>query len=91
MDTHKNASLTPKGREAMVRSVVGGGLSKAAAAHRFNTTAKIVAKWVKRFRAEGVNGLRDRSSRPEAQDSPELTGLMRVVYGSGAFLAAMRK
>ena len=24
----------------MVRSVVGGGLSKAAAAHRFNTTAK---------------------------------------------------
>ena len=66
MDTHKNASLTPKGREAMVRSVVGGGLSKAAAAHRFNTTAKIVAKWVKRFRAEGVNGLRDRSSRPHS-------------------------
>jgi hypothetical protein len=49
-----------------------------------------VAKWVKRFRA-GVNGLRDRSSRPEAQDSPELTGLMRVVYGSGAFLAAIRR
>jgi hypothetical protein len=29
MDTHKNAPLTPKGREAMVRSVVEGGLSKA--------------------------------------------------------------
>ena len=64
MDTHKNAPLTPKGREAMVRSVIEGGLTKAAAAVRFNTTAKTVAKWVGRFRAEGVDGLRDRSSRP---------------------------
>jgi hypothetical protein len=40
MDTHKNASLTPKGREAMVRSVVEGGLSKTAAARRFNTRPK---------------------------------------------------
>jgi transposase len=64
MDTHKNAPLTPKGREAMVRSVIEGGLTKAAAAVRFNTTAKTVAKWVERFRAEGVGGLRDRSSRP---------------------------
>ena len=64
MDTHKNARLTPKGREAMVRAVVDCGLSKAAAAERFNTTHKTVAKWVGRFRAEGVEGLRDRSSRP---------------------------
>ena len=64
MDTHKNAPLTPKGREAMVRSVIEEGLTKAVAAVRFNTTAKTVAKWVERFRAEGVDGLRDRSSRP---------------------------
>jgi transposase InsO family protein len=64
MDTHKNAPLTPKGREAMVRRVVEGGLSKADAARQFNTTPKTVAKWVTRFRAEGVAGLRDRSSRP---------------------------
>jgi len=64
MDTHENARLTPKGREEMVRSVVQGGLSKAAAARKFNTTAKTVAKWVERFRTEGVNGLRDRSSKP---------------------------
>ena len=31
MNTHKNAPLTPKGREAMVRAVVDGGLCKAAA------------------------------------------------------------
>ena len=66
MDTHKNAPLTPKGRETMVRSVVEGGLSRAAAARQFNVTPKTVAKWVKRFRAEGVDGLRDRSSRPHS-------------------------
>lgn len=64
MDTHKNAPLTPRGREMMVRAVVDDGLSKAAAARRFNTTPKTVAKWVERFEAEGVEGLRDRSSRP---------------------------
>ncbi len=31
MDTHKNAPLTPKGREMMVRAVLYCGLSKAAA------------------------------------------------------------
>jgi transposase InsO family protein len=69
MDTHKNAPLTPKGREAMVRSVIEGGLSKAAAAQQFNTTAKTVAKWVDRFSAEGADGLRDRSSRPHSLPS----------------------
>ena len=64
MDTHKNARLTPKGREQMVRAVGEQGLSNAAAARRFNTTPKTVAKWVARFGAQGVVGLRDRSSRP---------------------------
>src|ERR1700687_6282320 len=64
MNIHKNAPLTPKGREAMVRSVTENGLSKAAAARQFNTTPKTVAKWVERFRAEGVDGLPDRTSRP---------------------------
>jgi len=54
MDTHKNARLTPKGREEMVRAVVDGGLSYAAAACKFNTTPKTVAKWTRRFRAEGA-------------------------------------
>jgi transposase InsO family protein len=71
MDTHKNAKLTPKGREDMVRAVVEGGLTKAAAARRYNTTPKTVAKWVDRFRKEGVDGLRDRSSRPLS--SPDQT------------------
>jgi transposase InsO family protein len=66
MNTHKNAPMTAKGREAMVRSVTEGGLSKIAAARQFNTTPKTVAKWVARFRTEGVVGLCDRSSRPHS-------------------------
>jgi len=64
MDSHKNARLTAKGREAMVRAVMDWGLTKAEAARRYNTTPKTVAKWVERFGNEGVEGLRDRSSRP---------------------------
>jgi len=69
MDTHKNAPLTPKGREAMVRYVTEGGMSQAAAARQFNTTPKTVGKWVERFRADGDDGLRDRSSRPHSSPS----------------------
>ena len=68
MDTHQNASLTPKGREAMARSVIEGG-RRAAAARQFNTTPKTVAKWVGRFRGEGVAGLQDRSSKPRSSPS----------------------
>ena len=69
MDTHQNARLTPKGREAMVRTVVDDGLTKAEAARQFNTTNKTFAKWVERFRILGVDGLRDRSSRPLSSPS----------------------
>lgn len=69
MDVHQNARLTPRGRELMVRAVVDEGLSKAKAAHRFNTTAKTVAKWVERFKAGGAEGLRDRSSKPLSSPS----------------------
>ena len=53
----------------MVRVVVDFGLSKAAAARQFNTTPKTVAKWIDRFEAEGMEGLRDRSSRPLSSPS----------------------
>jgi transposase InsO family protein len=69
MNSHNNARLTPKGREDMVRAVVECGLSKAEAARRFNTTPKTVAKWLARYKAQGVVGLRDRSSRPLSSPS----------------------
>jgi transposase InsO family protein len=82
MDVHKNASLTPRGREEMVRAVVAGGLSKAAAAGRYNTTVKTVTKWVNRFLTEGVEGLRDRSSRPHSlpsQTPPAIRAAVEVL------------
>ena len=94
MDTHKNARLTPKGREAMVRAVVDGGLSKAEAARRYNTTPKTVAKWVERFRRQGVEGLRDRSSRPlsspsqTAQATCDAVEVLRRQRYTGAQIAA---
>jgi transposase InsO family protein len=69
MNVHENARLTPKGREAMVRTVVENHMTKAAAARQFNTTPKTVAKWVTRFREGGVDGLRDRSSAPHSSPS----------------------
>ncbi len=69
MDVHDNARLTPRGREAMVRAVVDGGLTQAEAARHFHTSAKTVGKWTRRFRAEGARGLRDRSSRPHSSPS----------------------
>ena len=69
MNSHKNALLTSKGRESMVRAVVDDGLSVATVARLYRTTPKTVAKWVARFRAEGIDGLRDRSSRPHSSPS----------------------
>lgn len=69
MNVHKNARLTPKGREDLVRAVVDDRLTSAEAARRFRTTSKTVAKWVGRFRAQGVEGLRDRSSAPLSSPS----------------------
>jgi transposase InsO family protein len=63
MDVHKNAPLTPVGRETMVGRVIAGQTPKAVAA-AFGVCLKTVDKWVARFRAEGPAGLADRSSRP---------------------------
>jgi transposase InsO family protein len=66
----------------MVRAVVDGGLSKATVAEQYKTTPKTVAKWVKRFRAEGVQGLRDRSSRPLSLPSQTPPATCAVIEAS---------
>src|SRR5262245_45330786 len=71
MNIHKNARLTPVRREEMARDVVEGRLSKAGAARTYGVTAKVVARWVERFRTEGRAGMVDRSSRPKT--SPKRT------------------
>jgi hypothetical protein len=42
MNTHKNAHLTPKDRDAMVRAFVAGGLTKAVAPRQCHTMPKTI-------------------------------------------------
>jgi len=70
MNIHKNARLTPVRREEMALSVIEGRLSKARAARSFGVSAKIVARWVERYKAEGRAGMVDRSSRPHKLRTP---------------------
>jgi transposase InsO family protein len=64
MNIHKNARLTPLRREEMALAVIEGGFSKAHAGRTYGVSAKIVARWVERYKAEGSKGMADRSSRP---------------------------
>ena len=70
MDVHKNARLTPAGREVMVRRVVEGGQTPKALSAAVGVCPRTVRKWVGRYREEGIAGLRDRSSRPHRLRKP---------------------
>ena len=69
MDIHKNARLTRHGRERIVRQVLSGQTPKAVAVAA-GVCPRTVHKWVARFEAEGVEGLKDRSSRPRRFHRP---------------------
>lgn len=60
---HKNARLTPRGREWIVRQAASGQTPQAVAG-AVGVCPRTVRKWVERYHAEGVAGLQDRSSRP---------------------------
>jgi transposase len=64
MKLHANAALSLRQRERMARRVVelGWSLTKAAAAAE--VSERTCSKWVRRYRAEGLAGLADRSSAP---------------------------
>ena len=63
MNVHKNARLTPRGRERIVQQIANGQTAKAVA-EAAGVCPRTVRKWVDRYQREGVAGLRDRSSRP---------------------------
>ena len=69
MNIHKNARLTPLGRERIVMQVSSGETPEAAA-HAAGVCPRTVRKWVARFKAEGIEGLKDRSSRPHRLHRP---------------------
>ncbi len=69
MDIHKNARLTPLGRERMVKMVLGGQPPRAVS-EAVGVCPRTVRKWVKRYESEGLAGLQDRSSRPQHLHRP---------------------
>ena len=69
MNIHKNARLTPLGRDHLVQAVLSGQTPEAAA-RAAGVCPRTVGKWVARFKAEGSAGLTDRSSRPHRLRRP---------------------
>lgn len=64
MNTHKNARLTFARRVELARRAVHAESNHSALGREFGVSRQTVRKWHDRFVAEGVAGLRDRSSRP---------------------------
>ncbi|MFO1115134.1 MAG: IS481 family transposase [Rhodoblastus sp.] len=69
MNIHKNARLTPLGRERLVR-LIESGQTPEAAARAAGVCPRTARKWWTRFKAEGLAGLQDRSSRPHRLNRP---------------------
>ena len=64
--SHANAALTPKARLRLARLIVEDGWKPSLAAQMFMVSPVTARKWAARFRAEGVAGMVDRSSRPRS-------------------------
>jgi transposase len=69
MNIHKNARLTPNGRELIAQRIESGQTPEAAA-RAAGVCPRTARKWYARFKAEGLEGLKDRSSRPHRLREP---------------------
>src|SRR3979490_2175342 len=78
MNVHKNARLTPHGRERIVRQVESEQTPKAVG-EAAGVCPRTVRKWVSRYRSEGLAGLRDRSSRPHRLHRPTPQAVVAAV------------
>ena len=64
MRLHGNARTCLHSRRLIVERVLGQGWTLAQAAEASGVSVRTVSKWLSRFRAEGEQGLADRSSAP---------------------------
>ena len=62
MNSHKNAKLTIKGREEMIRRM--GYKPAATVAAGFGVSLRTARKWMQRYKTGGLDALTDKSSRP---------------------------
>jgi transposase-like protein len=78
MNVHKNARLTPRGRERIVRQVENGQTPEAVA-EGAGVCSRTIRKWVDRYRREGLAGLHDRSSRPHGLRQPTSQAIVEEI------------
>lgn len=64
VNVHKNAKMTPAGREELVKRVLIEKQTVRQVSEGMGVSGRTVRKWVKRHQAGGVGSLEDRSSRP---------------------------
>jgi transposase InsO family protein len=94
MRLHANARLSVKGRELLVQRV-GAGWSLTEAATAAGVSERTARKWRDRHRAEGPDGLLDRSSAPRSvpartpEDRIEAIAALRRLRFSGAEIAEL--
>jgi transposase InsO family protein len=77
--SHANAALTPRGRLRLARLIVEDGWSPSVAARMFMVSPVTARKWAARFRAEGISGMQDRSSRPHTCPHQTPTPVVRQI------------
>ena len=72
MNMHKNARLTPLGRERIVRQVESGQTPEAVS-ETAGVCPRTVRKWVERYRREGLAGLQSLipAASAAAADAPD--------------------
>jgi transposase InsO family protein len=94
--SHANARLTYHGRLLLVRRVRQNGRPAAHVARELGVSRQCAHRWVRRFDAEGLAGLADRSSRPHrvANRTPaaavaQVVAARRELRRGPAFLAGV--
>ncbi|GEL27166.1 hypothetical protein PSU4_61200 [Pseudonocardia sulfidoxydans NBRC 16205] len=68
---HADAALTPRARIRLARLIVDERWPVSAVTARFQVSWRTAERWADRYRAEGSEGMMDRSSRPH--HSPDKT------------------
>lgn len=79
--THFNAVLTPRTRLRLARLIVEKRWTYAAAAKMFMVSPRTAKKWAGRYRVDGVEGMKDRSSRPRTSPTKTPPQLVRRIIG----------
>ncbi len=83
MNIHKNARMTPRGREILI-SRLHRGEHPADVATSMGVSPRTVYKWRRRYSEEGLSGLQDRPSRPKSSPT-------RTPGGVEARVVALRR